>query len=75
MHVHMQRIAKTLCLTMSEPPNKRQRMLTDFFSAPQVGNGDTSCPKSVTINITGNSITTSATGDGATSSVNHCITK
>ena len=74
MHVHMQRIAKTLCLTMSEPPNKRQRTLTDFFSAPQVGNGDTSCPKSVTIDVTGNSITASATGDGATSLVNYTPT-
>ena len=53
---------------MSEPPNK-QRTLTDFLSAAQVRNEDTSC-RSVTINVSGKSITAIATGDSASSSVN-----
>ena len=55
---------------MGEPPKKRQRTLIDLFSGTHVQNDGTPLSKSVTITVSGNSITANATGESATSSVN-----
>lgn len=60
---------------MGEPPSKKQKTLNAFFQSGAQStdqnddNTRTSLPASVTVSVSGNSITASATSDGATSSV------